>query len=387
MAQLMVQEDLDRLTAAGVIAELEWAALVFQAAVLVAAAAVDPFPVAARWVVLGLVLVHVALLQVYRRWGGPFARGGAWLFVPLGQSVAVTALLAVMATPGTFGWSISTPGCGYSNGFWVLLSGYPWVSGRLARWRVTIELAGVLGFAMFILMLMWLVNDSFEPIFLRAAAVNLAWILTGYTMGKSGFALTRRVARTQAETQRRSYSEFFDFLHSHVKASLAAIRLEIGAGSPDVLARVEDLGTTVSEYRVQLLLAQDRVSLATLISESVRLVNGPLDISAAPRVGSLSVDRARGVLIGRVVGDLLKNSLEHGATQAAITCGLTGNTLGLSVQDNGPGFSDSVFNDPAHSLWRLQQAARSMNGNLELTNPDDPSGACVQLSLPLRSAS
>jgi len=96
--------------------------------------------------------------------------------------------------------------------------------------------------------------------------------------------------------------------------------MDVGSGTPGALARIDELGTTISAYRVQFLLAQDRVALATLISESVRIVSGPLEVRATPRVGSVTVDRRRGVLIGRAIADLLKNCLEHGAQGTEIAC-------------------------------------------------------------------
>jgi len=108
-------------------------------------------------------------------------------------------------------------------------------------------------------------------------------------MGKAGFSLARRVASRQAEVQHRNCAEFFDLLHSHVKASVAAIRMDVGSGTPGALAGIDELGATISDYRVQLLLAQDRVAVATLISESVRIVSGPLEVRATPRGNATSV--------------------------------------------------------------------------------------------------
>jgi len=162
--------------------------------------------------------------------------------------------------------------------------------------------------------------------------------------------------------------------------------MDVGSGTPGALARIDELGTTISAYRVQFLLAQDRVALATLISESVRIVSGPLEVRATPRVGSVTVDRRRGVLIGRAIADLLKNCLEHGAQGTEIACTLYGSYPGLGVElivgDDGPGFPRR--SDPSRSLHWLRASARDLGGDVELLPTATYPGATVRLRVPLR---
>ena len=180
---LLAQDDLDQIIAKQLIPTLEWAGLTFQAGVLIVSAAVDPYGPVQRSIVLTLGLLHVAFINHYRKGGGPFARGGYWVLFPLAQSIVINFILAFLSAPNTFGWAASTPGCGYSNGFWLLAAAYPRPVDWPRRLRTCLELSALVLYAGFILALEIIVNLAFHPIFLRAAAVNLGWTIIGYVMG------------------------------------------------------------------------------------------------------------------------------------------------------------------------------------------------------------
>lgn len=122
--------------------------------------------------------------------------------------------------------------------------------------------------------------------------------------------------------------------------------------------KLDELEQAVSDRRVQFLLSGRRAPLATLVSERIRTFTGVLTLTETPRVGAVTVRREVGVLVGRALGDLLKNAAVHGAGCAAVRMRAAAGRLDLEIADDGPGLPPSVLDDPARSLHRLRAAAR-----------------------------
>jgi hypothetical protein len=382
---LVVDEELARSTARRLVGAVEWSSPVYQAAMLLGTLIADPYHPVQRTAVAVLVAAHLLILvPAYARGHGPFNRGGMWLAAPALQCVTINALLAVLAVPGSFGSNpISFPGGAYANGIFALLALYPWLPPQLNRSKVAIELALITAYGGYLLALTQLAGGA--PLSMRvveSVGLPTMWLFVGYALGKAGGMVCVRAARAQVDVQQQSFQEFFNFLHSHVKANVAAVRAELPVEAYGSRQKLAELETAVSRYRVELLLAQERIPLAALFSERIRAFTGTLRIDRTPRVGGMTVVRPVGVLISRALGDLLKNAAVHGAGSVSIDFRRMHGMAVMTVTDDGPGFPASVLDDEGRSLSRLRAAARDLGGELRML-PAADAGAVLELSVPL----
>ena len=111
---------------------------------------------------------------------------------------------------------------------------------------------------------------------------------------------------------------------------------------------------------------------------------GVLEMTGTPRLGGLTVARPIGVLVGRALGDLLKNAAKYGATAVQISCDPSGGRIRVEIADNGPGFPADVLDDDRRSLHRLRLAARDLGGDLTMRPREMGTGAILTLVVPLR---
>jgi signal transduction histidine kinase len=197
--------------------------------------------------------------------------------------------------------------------------------------------------------------------------------------------MCRIAARQQIEIQQQNYDEFFNFLHSHVKAGVAAVKAEWGNDAA-MLEKLTELEQAVSDRRIELLLARQQVPLAALISERIRAFSGVLEIKDSPRVGAITVSRPVGLLISRALGDLLKNVALYGGDSVIIHLSADSSGLVLDIIDAGPGFEPSVLNDESKSLYRLRRDAEQLGGSLSAARAQ-PGGAHLRLFVPMQSSS
>jgi signal transduction histidine kinase len=217
---------------------------------------------------------------------------------------------------------------------------------------------------------------------------NLIAVLSGqmqlvvaYLIGKAAVAMVRVSVARQVETQQQSFDQFFNFLHSHVKAGIAAVKAE-QPNVPAMLDKLEELEQAVSERRIEMLLMRDQIPLAVVISERIRAFIGSLQIMESPRVGILTVAGPIGVLISRALGDLLKNAVVHGGHEVRINCLIDDDGhLSLTVTDDGAGFDPVVMDDPSKSLYRLRSDAKSLGGDVVPHMTDQ--GTTMTLTVPL----
>jgi len=97
----------------------------------------------------------------------------------------------------------------------------------------------------------------------------------------------------------------------------------------------------------------------------------------------------------QVLGVLFDNAVEAGARRIAVTTTRMGDTLGIAVRDDGPGFPAVIlqaWGKPYNStkpragaglgLFLLMNVIRSLGGRVEASNPP-AGGAEVRLTLPL----
>lgn len=380
--RLLDNEALTRVTTKYMVGNLEWSGLVFQATVLFITAIYDPYDRNERVIILGIAAVHFLVMPAWYRGLGPLSLGGWWLiFYPIG-AIAVNTWLAVMSQPNTYGHNLTcVPGCNYSATMWLFLAYYPWLPPGLIQRRRLFELLMLATYYGFFLILASFNNSSMSPIIFKSAAVSLGWLIIAYVMGVAIAKMCFAAAEKQLEVQHQNFTEFFDFLHSHVKAGITAVRREL-ADPARIREKLDELEETVGEYRIDLLLAQEQVPLAALFSERIRTFTGVLQMTETPRLGQLTVARPVGVLVGRALGDLLKNCAQHGGEIVNIRCDTGAGVIRLEVEDNGPGFSSDILDDESRSLYRLRGAARQLGGDLTMRTSAAHVGAAVSLSVP-----
>ena len=384
--RLMDNEALSRVTTKHMVGNLEWSGPAFQAATLFVSAIYDPYGPRQKWVVLCLAAAHLLIMPVYRRGFGPLALGGWWLVAYPVQALTVNGLLAALSVPDTYGDSVlCVPGCNYSATMWLFIAYYPWLPAGRMHHRRPFEILMLATYYCYFLLLALLSNGSLQLIHLESAGMSVMWLAIAYIMGIAIAKMCFAAAEKQLEVQQQNFTEFFDFLHSHVKSSLAAIKLNL-SDPLGTRERLDELDETVGSYRVDLLLAQERVPVATLFSERIRAFTGVLQMARTPRIGQLTVARPVGVVLGRALGDLLKNSAKYGATSVSIRCDVAEGTIRLEIADDGPGFPAEVLDDESRSLHRLRQAARDLGGDLTVRPSEGQvaaTGAVLTLTAPL----
>ncbi|MGH3947881.1 MAG: ATP-binding protein [Pseudonocardiaceae bacterium] len=380
----MDNEALTRATTKYMVGNLEWSGPAFQAATLFVSGIYDPFIGNGKTVVLCLAALHLLIIPIYLRGFGPLALGGWWMAIYPIQAVTVNGLLAAISQSHTYGNSIlCVPGCNYSATMWLFLAYYPWFPPSLGRWRRCFEILMLGSYYAFFLALAWLNNDSLRLINVKSAGISLMWLLIAYVMGIAIAKMCFAAAEKQLEVQQQNFTEFFDFLHSHVKSGIASIKMGL-SDVPRTREKLNELEEVVGTYRVELLLAQEQVPLAALFSERIRTFTGVLRMIETPRLGPLTVARPIGVLIGRALGDLLKNAAKYGATEVSIKCELIDGMIQLTVSDNGPGFPPEVIDDESRSLYRLRETARQLGGDLVIHVGMSRPGAVLNLRAPLQ---
>src|SRR6266487_1599667 len=296
LRRLENDETLTRVTTTYMVGTLEWAVPVFQGLVLFISGTYDPYTSAGEAVMIGLSVASFALIPVYYRGQGPFARGGWWLAAHLIQCLLINTIQAALSLPKTYGDHLSgIPGGIYAAPAFLFLAFYPWLPARLIRWRIFFESCMLIGYYCYFLYMCWLNNGGLSWLNVRTAGVTLSWLLIAYLFGKAIGRMCIAAAQRQFEVQQRNFDEFFDFLHSHVKANIAAVRIDL-ADPLRAREKLDELEETISSYRVELLLAREQVPLAALFSERIRTFTGVLEMIDTPRLGPLTVARPIGVL-------------------------------------------------------------------------------------------
>jgi hypothetical protein len=359
---------------------LEWAGLAFQGAVLIQTSFADSFSAAGRGIVLALGAAHLGLAVLAWRTKGPIARGGLPMAAWLAGALVIPVVVALLVTPGTYASSTAcVPGCTYPSAplFFVALS--PLIAAR-ALPRPLAEFGLLAAVCLEWFLLTFGINGTLTRISALSVVSSVILAVVAYGLGKAESILTGVVRKSQIEAEQQKNEEFFDFLHSHIKAGLASVRLE----QPDVpamLEKVTELEHTVSEQRITQLLSMDRVPLAMLCSERIRAFTGLIDLAQTPRSGARTVSAPVGTLIDRALGDLLKNAVLHGAAATWIRLTQAGDLLVLEVDDDGPGFDEAIMENTGTSLHRLRARARELGGDLSRV-PRSPRGSRLILTVP-----
>ncbi len=383
-SSLISDRELLHTTARSVVRSVEWTNLWFQAATLAWSATYDHYSTAGRLLIIALVPAHLALLPTYLRGNGPFSRGGAWTIVGIVESFAMYGLAAAISDHHAYAMPYLYLS-NYAAGTWVLLAFYPWAPHSWTAVRPFVVAALLALCYGYFLVLIWATHATIGWVDARNALLAMSWSIVGYVLGKACELLSRTSAQSQLEIQRRNFNQFFDFLHSNVKAGIAAVREHLPANQTNARERLKELEAAVSDYRVELALALEQVPLAAVFSERVRAFVGTIQILETPRVGALTVPRPVGIVVGRALGDLLTNAVVHGAHAVRIQFDFDAVGVQLRITDDGPGFADDVLDDEATSLHRLRESARILGG--DLTKVDSQlRGVRMTLIVPLSKA-
>lgn len=294
---LVLDEELARRTTRRLVGALESVALVVQAGWVVITATIDKVTPTGQLFLYALALVHLLAAYGAHKTAGPFARGGPWLALWLGMVFLIPLVMVHLVGAQEYGASPACVQlCGYPAPVLMLLAFYPWWSLRRARLRLVLE-GGMLAVVVLepLLLVLYLHEDLGWANYSSVGATALANVLT-FIVGKAVGKMCIVAADTQVRLQNESYQNLFNWLHSEVKNLLTLMRQNMG--QPDVLiGYIDQMENAVMRGRVRMLLAPQRVSLADLFSEQMRIFEKVLELRG-PNIGVLTVSRPVAVLLG-----------------------------------------------------------------------------------------
>jgi len=359
---------------------IEWLVFAYQGVTLLQTAWINHFSLLDRFIIIGLAAINLALAGVVFMYKGLIGRNPWWIALWAFGAVAVPAAVAVMAPHSAYAANDAcVVACTYPAPVVLIISLCPWVFGALWLGR----LAGPVLIAILLaewVLLIDLLGVRFTPTAIQSILVSLMWVVAAYGIG---LALRRIVdvwLKDRIELEQQNTESFFNFLHSHIKAGLAAVEHEV----PHVEGMVEklhDLQAAVGKERLRLLLSGGQIPLATVFSQHIQVFNDVINIKETPRVGGRTVSQAVGRLVDRALGDLLTNAVVHGAKTARIRFSPAEGQLVLEVFDDGPGFDDSILDAQGKSLNDLRQSARKLGGELTRRSRE-PRGSHLILTVP-----
>jgi signal transduction histidine kinase len=359
---------------------IEWVVFAYQGVSLLQTALINPFPPAYRSAVLALAAIHFGFAVFVLRNRGLILRNQSWILAWVLSAAAIPVVLALMLPHKLYGTNDScVTACTYPAPVVLIISLYPWIFGAFILRKLVAPGLIVVLLAEW-LALISLLGDKFTLTAVQSILVSVMWVAAAYGIG---WALRRIVEvwlRERNEVEQQSAENFVNFLHSHIKAGLAAVERE----SPNIrgmLEKLHDLQVVVSEKRLSLLLSKDQIPLAVVCSERIRVFSGQVRIAETPRIGARTSSQPVGQLIDRALGDLLSNAVAHGAETVWIRFAPRSDELVLEVLDDGPGFEDRVLDDPGKALHRLRQAARELGGDLNRYS-GEPNGSKMVLNVP-----
>lgn len=359
---------------------IEWVVFAYQGITLLQTAWINHFSISARIIIIGLALANFAFAVIVFMYKGLIGKNPLWMTSWALGAVAVPAAIAVMAPHSAYATNDAcVVACTYPAPVVLIISLYPWVFGAL--WLG--QLAGPV--LIVILLAEWslladVLGVQFSPTVVQSILVSLMWVIAAYGIG---LALRRIVdvwLKDRIELEQQNTESFFNFLHSHIKAGLAAVEHEV----PDAERMVEklhDLQSAVGKERLRLLLSGDQIPLATVFSQHVQVFSDVINIKETPRVGGRTVSQTVGRLLDRALGDLLTNAVVHGAQSTRIRFSPEQGQLVLEIFDDGPGFDDSVLDTQGKSLHDLRRSARKLGGDLTKRSCE-PCGSHLILTVP-----
>ncbi len=359
---------------------IEWLVFAYQGVTLLQTAWINPFSQSYRAIILGLATIHIVFAIVVLLHKGLIGRNPSWMITWMFAAAAVPAAIAVMAPHNGYAANDACViACTYPAPVVLIVSLYPWVLGTLMLGQLAAPALIAILLAEW-LILISVLGGRFTLTAMQSILVSVMWVVAAYGIG---LALRRIVdvwLKDRGELEQQNIEHFASFLHSHIKAGLTAVEHE----SPDAKGMVEklrDLQDVVGEERLNLLLSKDQIPLAMICSERVRFFNGVINIEETPRIGARTVSQPVARLVDRMLGDLLNNSVTHGAGTVWIRYSSRTSGFALEILDDGPGFDDRILDDPGRSLHHLRKAAKDLGGDLTRQSRK-PHGSHLILTMP-----
>jgi hypothetical protein len=359
---------------------IEWAIFAYQGITLLQTAWINPFSLLYRAIILGLAAIHMLLAVIAFKNKGLIVTNKWWMVTWIIAAAAVPAAIAVMAPHNGYAANSScVVACTYPAPVVLIISLYPWVFGALS-------LGMLVGAALIVVLITeWLtlveiLGDRFTLTAIQSILVSVLWVIAACGIGLALRGIVYVWLKDRGELGQQNTENFVTFLHSHIKAGLAAVEHD----SPNVeamLEKIHELHVVVSEKRLTLMLSKNQIPLAAVCSERIRVFTGLITFAETPRIGPRTVSQPVGRLIDRTLGDLLKNTVVHGAKTVWIRFSSAGSNFVLEILDDGPGFDDSTLDDPGKTLNHLRQAARDLGGNLARQSRE-PNGSHLVLTVP-----
>ena len=378
-----LNEEMTRATIRSLVGRVEAVAFVIQALAVVSTINADQLTSSERIFLWGFAAAHLAVAAITVRFGGPFYLGGALPLVWLGVVWAVPIMMAEFVPHDNYGISPVCPQlCGYPVSPVAIAAFYPWLGNRYDPVSLWAKGAISASIAFEPLVIMRIANGRITSYNLQGTLAQTIMVGGMWAAGEAIGRICRRAAATQAEALRREYERQFGYLHSDIETGLRVAEMSYRDNKPrDVMGALEELSTAVLEERMRLTLAQDRVLIADILRLHIRRVQNQISIESVPEVDVINVPQGLGSLISKSLGDLLKNSLSYGARRVWIDFEVRDSTVHLIVEDDGPGFSESVLDRKGSSLGELRRRARARHGDL-IVSPTcrSDSGARVELS-------
>lgn len=377
------ESELERSTIQRILGKQEWFVMSWQALVCAVSWALDDYrPGWPQLLIMCATVMHIIAVPVVSRIGGPFANGPPWIFLSLAWVILFPCGMLLLVEPaGSSHQLVGIPMGNYAVSTLTVFAFYPWwrdVKTR-ALWIAEIVYVAVAVTLPGAVIVIAQTGPTFSGF--QSAATVVVFNIAGYYLGRTIRELCRVAAQLQVEVQQQNYEEFFNFLHSHVKAGIAAIREELGKPAA-MNEKLGELQQTISDRRIEFLLKRNRVPLALVFSERIRTFTDILRISETPQLGPLTVPREVGILANRALGDLLKNAALHGGKTVALSAEVKPHQLKIEIRDDGPGLNAFVLENETCSLALLRGAARALGG--DLTAPPIADGTLFRLTIPLQ---
>ncbi len=319
-----------------------------------------------------VLLTNLALYVVSRRGKGPLTRGRPGVVFEIMHSVSAMILVAVFLPDRTYlSEDAAAPFATYAAGvagLVVLLPRHAVQGGRLRRLvghgadlLLPLTLYPVFTAAAF------LNGYSFGELDFGFLTLQVSWTLVGVLLGYLILGLSRAFVDAEVEILRNTYESFSDWLHSEIKGDIAAMRGMLSQDEIDRarLTRVaDDLERKVGAERLRLLLGDEELSVADILAHNIERFAGAIRYDRIPAVGGWVVSNRAGLMLNRVLGDLLSNAVKADAVRVTIDMARDDSRLSVTIADDGPGFDASVLDDDSTSLGRLRRDLERDRGAL-----------------------
>jgi hypothetical protein len=384
-APVPLNAEMTRTTIRSLVGRVESVAFVIQAFAIFSTINADKLSHNEQTFMIGFAVLHLVIGAVTVRFGGPFYRGSFWPLLWFAPVFSMPVLMAVFVPPGDYGISPVCPQlCGYPVSPVAIAAFYPWIGNQYKPISVWVKGAIAAAIALEPLVVMRVVNGTITSYNVRGTLAQAIMVGGMWAAGEAIGRICRRAAASQAELLRKEYDRQFGYLHSDIETGLRLAEMGYRDQRPDqVVQALKELSTAVLEERMRLSVAQQYVSVAEVIGLHIRRIRQVVSVQTVPRVDVITVAQPTGALLSRALGDLLKNSITHGATSVWIDFRVGAGLAHLEVADDAPPFPPRAADDPTGSLFKLREALRRAGGGLILeASTSDSERKAARVTIP-----